>query len=106
MHDVIIGPFLGDYLLIRPGRRNGIKIPRPAYAALARERTCPDWLAEAASREWGIDLTGRLVAGAVLIRGESALGHGRASCELRWYPAQSLPPSGAQANARSILGRG
>jgi hypothetical protein len=82
MHELIASPFLGNHLLIRPGQRNGVKIPQSAYAALSRAQICPDWLVDAAERAWGIDLSGQPVADAVLIRGESPLGYGRASYEL------------------------
>ena len=81
-YEVIASPFLDDYLLVRPGCRNGVKIPKPGYAELAKARTCPGWLASAAQGAWGIDLSGRAIAGTVLVRGESALGYGRASYEL------------------------
>ncbi len=42
----------------------------------------PVWLAEAARRAWDLDLSGRPVAGTVLVRPESPFGYGRASYEL------------------------
>lgn len=81
-HEVIASPFLGDYLLVRPGSRNGVKVPRHKYAELGEAQTCPDWLADASRRAWGIDLSGRPISEAVLIREETALGYGRASYEL------------------------
>ena len=71
------------------------------YAALARDRTCPDWLAEAASRAWGINLTGRPVARTVLIRGESALSYGRASY-VAYRPLTAVPVN--QDDATTLSG--
>lgn len=31
MHELIVSPFLGNYIVVRPGRRNGIKIPYIKY---------------------------------------------------------------------------
>jgi MoaA/NifB/PqqE/SkfB family radical SAM enzyme len=44
--------------------------------------TCPGWLAEVARAAWGISVSGRPMAGAVLVRDEATLGFGRASYEL------------------------
>ncbi|MCW2929122.1 MAG: hypothetical protein JWM19_84 [Actinomycetia bacterium] len=33
-HELIASPFLGSYLVVRPGRRNAIKISRARYAQL------------------------------------------------------------------------
>lgn len=31
MHELIVSPFLGNYLVVRPGCRNGLKIPYIKY---------------------------------------------------------------------------
>ncbi|MGH3800787.1 MAG: radical SAM protein [Pseudonocardiaceae bacterium] len=85
MHELIVSPFLGDYIVVRPGRRNGMKIPYSRYWELTQAipgDIIPLWLAGAASRAWDLDLSGRPVAGTVLVRPESAFGYGRASYEL------------------------
>src|SRR5260370_42462546 len=71
MHEIIAAPFLGNYLLLRPGRQNGVKIPMPRYAELATAQACPAWLADAAQHAWNLDRSGRPVTGTVLIRPES-----------------------------------
>lgn len=85
MHELVVSPFLGDYLLVRPGRRNGAKLPYARYKELLHadsDAACPDWLIDAARDAWGIDLTGRFLGEAAVVRRESALGYGRASYEL------------------------
>ncbi len=85
MHELIVSPFLGNYIVVRPGRRNGIKIPYPRYRELTQALPgdiIPLWLAGAAYRAWDVDLSGRPVAGTVLVRQESPFGYGRASYEL------------------------
>lgn len=85
MHELIVSPFLGDYLVVRPGRRNGVKIPYVKYQELIHAvpgDIIPTWLVDAACRAWDLDLSGRSVAGTVLVRSESRLGYGRASYEL------------------------
>lgn len=73
MYDLIASPFLGDYLLIRPGRHNGIKIPGRRTRRAGPRANLPGLAVRGRRSRVGIDLTGRLVAGAVLIHGESAL---------------------------------
>ncbi|XVQ10674.1 radical SAM protein [Spirillospora sp. CA-255316] len=85
MHEVIASPFLGDYLLVRPGSRNGLRIPYTRYrelAALSSDERLPAWLLEGSDRAWKLDLSGRSVADTVSVRPESPYGFGRASYEL------------------------
>jgi hypothetical protein len=85
MHELIVSPFLDNYIVARPGQRNGMKIPYSKYRELT-QAVCGDvipvWLAEAARRAWDLDLSGRPVAGTILVRRESPSGYGRASYEL------------------------
>ncbi|MGH3694556.1 MAG: radical SAM protein [Pseudonocardiaceae bacterium] len=85
MHELIVSPFLGDYIVVRPGRRNGMKIPCSRYWELIQAipgDIVPTWLAGAVHRAWDLDLSRRPVAGTVLVRLKSPLGYGRASYEL------------------------
>lgn len=85
MHELIAAPFLEEYFLLRPGAVNGVKLPRARYEELTSARAgmpCPLWITEAAREAFGLDLTGRRLAGAVLVRHPSALGYSRASYEL------------------------
>lgn len=86
MYEVIASPFLHDHLLVRPGSTGGLKIPLRNYVELARLAAsgdqCPDWLVAAARRAWDVDLTGRSLNDAVLVRTRSEHGYGRASYEL------------------------
>ncbi|MEV6987281.1 radical SAM protein [Sphaerisporangium sp. NPDC051017] len=85
MHQLIASPFLGDYLVVRPGFPNGMKIPRDKYLSLTQttpDATCPAWLAKAALESWGLDIADRPLARTLLVRSESSFGFGRASYEL------------------------
>ncbi|MFD0685940.1 radical SAM protein [Actinomadura fibrosa] len=85
MHELIASPYLGSYLVVRPGHRNGINIPRTKYRELADTRSAaktPNWLRQAAERTWNLDLAGRPIAETVLVRPETPYGFGRASYEL------------------------
>jgi uncharacterized Fe-S cluster-containing radical SAM superfamily protein len=82
MHEIIVSPFLGDHIAVRPGARNGLRLPWDKYAELRQVDNCPGWLADAARDAWGIALSGRPVAEAVLVREEVPHGFGRASYEL------------------------
>ncbi|HEU0088808.1 MAG TPA: radical SAM protein [Pseudonocardiaceae bacterium] len=85
MHALIVSPFLDNYIVVRPGWRNGVKIPYLRYQELTQALPgdiIPTWLTEAACRAWGLDLSGRTIAGTVLVRSESPFGYGRASYEL------------------------
>lgn len=85
MHELIASPFLGHYLVVRPGRPNGMKIPYARFKELAQAdpgATSPAWLTAAARQAWDLNLTDRPRYGAVLVRPESPFGYGRASYEL------------------------
>lgn len=83
MHELIVSPFLSEYYVLRPGQGGGLKIPHRRYAELrgsaAVGEPVPVWLAETARRAWGLDLRGRRVGEALLVRSISAFGFGRAS---------------------------
>ena len=85
MHELIAAPFLGEHFLLRPGAVNGMRLPRARYEELASapaDMPCPSWTAEAARRAFGLYLTERRLAEAILVRGRSPLGYSRASYEL------------------------
>jgi MoaA/NifB/PqqE/SkfB family radical SAM enzyme len=85
MHDLIVSPFLTDYLVLRPGSPHAVKIPRRKYAELrqaaAVDDVIPSWLVDAARRAWEIDVSGQ-AGQSVLVRDQSPFGYGRASYEL------------------------
>lgn len=85
MHELIVSPFLGNYLVVRPGHRNGVKISYAKYKELAQavsSDTSSPWLAMVARRAWGPGVPDELPVGAILVRPESPFGYGRASYEL------------------------
>jgi organic radical activating enzyme len=85
MHKLIVSPFLGTHLVLRPGRPNAIKIPRHKYVQLqsiGTDEPCPDWLGDAVMKSWGINVSGRPLRDFAIVRAPSLLGYGRASYEL------------------------
>lgn len=86
MHELIASPFMGEYLVVRPGSPNGLRIPHSKYLQLAQigaaNGDCPAWLVDAAHISWNLDISGRAVNHAVLVRTQSPHGYGRASYEL------------------------
>jgi len=86
MHQVIAAPFLGSHFIVRPGHVGGVKLPAADFqrleAAAADAAQCPDWLTGPVLHGLGVDLHGRALAEAVLVREESTYGYGRASYEL------------------------
>jgi MoaA/NifB/PqqE/SkfB family radical SAM enzyme len=85
MHELIVSPFLGTYLVLRPGQPGAVKISRARYAQLqsaATEAPCPEWLSDAVRDVWGADISSRPLRDAVIVRSPSPLGYGRASYEL------------------------
>jgi MoaA/NifB/PqqE/SkfB family radical SAM enzyme len=86
-HDLLAAPFLGQYLLLKPGSTTGVQLPPAYFNELARPPaaggSCPPWLAELARRTWQVDLPDTAPAdGRVMVRQESPLGYGRASWEI------------------------
>jgi MoaA/NifB/PqqE/SkfB family radical SAM enzyme len=64
----------------------GVKIPYRKYLELHQSAMndgfCPAWLADAAYRQWEINLAGRLLNGVAIVRERSTFKFGRASYEL------------------------
>ncbi|MCJ1677583.1 radical SAM protein [Streptomyces sp. APSN-46.1] len=86
MHDLIAAPYEDEHLLLRPDSPRAVKIPYAKYAELQRAMAAadpvPGWLADVARRAWGFDLTGRPVAGAVLVRPRSRFRYNRGTWEI------------------------
>ena len=85
MHELIVSPFLGTHLVLRPGQPNAIKIPAAKYGQLQSTgpgELCPDWLSDAVSKLWGTDISHRPLRDFAIVRASSPLGYGRASYEL------------------------
>lgn len=76
MHDLVASPFLGEYLLLRPGDSRGVKISPDRYEELCRSHIVPSWLVDISRKVWGAE------PGTLLARPVSALGYGKASYEL------------------------
>jgi MoaA/NifB/PqqE/SkfB family radical SAM enzyme len=84
-HELIASPYLGRFVLVKPGRKAGATIPAYRYRELAEAApaaACPAWLVDAARRAWDLDLDGKPLAPVVLVRSDTGLGYGRASYEL------------------------
>ena len=86
MHELIVTPFLGDYLVLRPGSPGALRLPGVKYHELARAAVvggaCPEWLADAARQHWRSDIAGRPLVGLALVRHPSPYGFVRATYEL------------------------
>ena len=86
MHELIAAPFLGDYLVLRPGGSGGLKIPYQKYLQLGHAAATgavpPTWLTDAVRHSWALDISGRPAGDTVLIRAPSPYRFGRASYEL------------------------
>src|SRR6185437_9700654 len=86
-HALLAAPFLGQYLLLRPGSTAGVQLPRGHFSQLAQAADAggpyPAWVPDLARQTWQVDLpdTGPM-DGRVLVREESPLGYGRASWEI------------------------
>src|SRR5918992_391461 len=83
MHEVIVTPFLGNYVVLRPGAENGIKISRARYEEIASaDGNGPPWFADAVHAAWNVDISERPLRESTLVRPETSYGYGRASYEL------------------------
>lgn len=85
MHEFIVSPFLGNYVVVRQGHRNGVTIPRAKYLELVEAvpvDITPAWLVAAARRAWDLDISDEPMSRTLLVRPESPFGYGRASYEL------------------------
>lgn len=86
MHTLIASPFLGEYVVLRPGYEQGLRLPARAYRQLANAdatgAAVPAWLRTAASDAWSIDLGQGSVGSVVKVREDSSAGYARASWEI------------------------
>ncbi|MFF7883244.1 radical SAM protein [Streptomyces sp. NPDC020794] len=86
MHQVIASPQNDKFVIVRPGARRGIQIPRAMYHELSETveegRPIPVWLSDAANQVWDINLSGRPSKGTVLIRPMTRLNYSRATWEI------------------------
>ncbi|MEU8999819.1 radical SAM protein [Streptomyces caniferus] len=86
MHQLIVSPHNGTFLVARPGARAGMQIPRSMYGQLASiagsSSPLPGWLLDGARSAWGLDLAGVAMRDAALVRPETRLGYGRATYEI------------------------
>ena len=85
MHELIVSPFLGTHLVLRPGQPNAIKIAPGKYAQLQSAEPGdlpPAWLSDAVLKSWGTDVSHRPLCDFAIRRAPTPLGYGRASYEL------------------------
>ncbi|MFF5582734.1 radical SAM protein [Streptomyces hygroscopicus] len=86
MHELIVAPFLSEFLVLRPGSSAGLKIPQHRYLevqqAAQQDARVPEWLAGPVRKQWGVDLTGRSAVDSLLVRTPSRYGYARASYEI------------------------
>ena len=87
MQALIASPHVDCFLLVRPGHRNGARIPERNYeelvGAAAEGHGPPGWLLDTATRAWpDLDIAGQPVTRTILIRPRTPWGFARASYEL------------------------
>jgi MoaA/NifB/PqqE/SkfB family radical SAM enzyme len=82
MHELIASPFMGKYIVVRPGHRRGLTIPREKYLELTDAQNFPDWLIAGVRQAWDIDLSQVDTSGRLLVRAESGYEFGKATYEL------------------------
>jgi uncharacterized Fe-S cluster-containing radical SAM superfamily protein len=85
MYELIGTQYLGQHFILRQGSASGAKIPAGRFDELRRVAAAerpPMWLTDIARSIWNLDLAGRTLGDAVLVRPESSYGYGRASYEL------------------------
>jgi uncharacterized Fe-S cluster-containing radical SAM superfamily protein len=87
VYDFLAAPFLGQYLLLRPGSTAGVQLPRSHFEQLARAAagrgSYPSWLPGLARECWRVELPpAAAMHGRVLVREQSEYEYGRASWEI------------------------
>ncbi|WP_344899561.1 radical SAM protein [Actinomadura meridiana] len=85
MHEFIVSPYMGRYVMVKPGSKAGATMPAHRYRDLvgaAHDAPAPIWLTAAAREAWGVRLDGKPIAPSVLVRADPGLGYGRASWEV------------------------
>ncbi|MFM9445041.1 radical SAM protein [Streptomyces acidiscabies] len=86
MHHVIASPQGDTFVIVRPGARRGMQIPRSMYLELSQVvnelRPVPVWLSDATKQAWGIDLSGQRSTDVILVRPVTRLNYHRASWEI------------------------
>lgn len=83
---LVVSPFLGQYLLVQPGRAAGVRIPEVRYEevrnAVASNQQAPAWLVDAAAKAWGTELPRTRLRDFLLVREQSPYGYAKASWEI------------------------
>ena len=86
MHQLIASPFLGQYLLLRPGHAKGVAIPESRFeelhTAVTKGRPAPAWLAEATTAAWQMPMPAGPCGSTLLVRERSTYGYAQASWEI------------------------
>lgn len=61
MHELIVSPFMGNYLVLRPGFPKGIRIPYSRYRELVQtiedSGVCAAWFADAVRQVWTLEIS-------------------------------------------------
>lgn len=86
MPQLIASRFLDHYLVVHPGRGNGMQVGAGRFAQLvddhAADKEVPVWLSEAGTTLWQLDVAGARLRDVLLLRDVSSLGFARASWEI------------------------
>jgi len=75
MYQAIVSPQEDQFMAVRPGHSKGMSLPAAFYTELRdrqdRGDVVPDWFNQAAHRQWSLDLAGRRVDEALVVRAPS-----------------------------------
>jgi hypothetical protein len=88
MYEAIVSPQEDLFMAVRPGRSKGMSLPAVYYTDLLDRsgtgQLVPDWFADGARRQWTVNLAGRRVDEALMVRAPSVapVAYSRATYEI------------------------
>ncbi|MFE6178806.1 radical SAM protein [Streptomyces sp. NPDC056464] len=86
MHELVVTPFGGRRLILRPGSSKAVQLPHAKFDELstlaASASTVPQWLVDAVRAQWRLDLAGRSAGEVLLVREAAPYGYSRATWEI------------------------
>ncbi|WP_330306229.1 MULTISPECIES: radical SAM protein [unclassified Streptomyces] len=86
MHQLVATPFGGRRLILRPGSTKAVQLPLARFEELralaSASSTVPQWLIGPVRAQWNVDLTGRSVGDAILVREAGPYEFSRATWEI------------------------
>ncbi|GAA1025780.1 hypothetical protein GCM10009557_01040 [Virgisporangium ochraceum] len=88
MYEAIVSPQEDQFMAVRPGHSRGMSLPEDFYTELLDGRdqglSVPNWFVDGADRQWAINLDGRRIDEALIVRAPSttAVTYSRATYEI------------------------